>query len=115
MIGCVDEAFLKWSIQKISHKCELYDNAIVTHYIIPQNGSTALLVAGGKGHSEVVKLLLQAGARDIRNKVRVLINKAFCGRVYISMKYVSIVMCVCVCVYLCLCVCACACVWVYVL
>ena len=34
-----------------------------------QNGSTALLVSSGKGHSEVVKLLLQAGARDLPHKV----------------------------------------------
>ena len=38
---------------------------------VSQNGSTALLVAGGKGHSEVVKLLLQAGARDIPTKVEI--------------------------------------------
>ena len=35
-----------------------------------QEGSTALLYAGWKGHSEVVKLLLGAGARDIPNKVK---------------------------------------------
>ena len=34
-----------------------------------QNGSTALLVSSLNGHSEVVKLLLQAGARDLTNKV----------------------------------------------
>ena len=34
-----------------------------------QSGSTALLVPGLKGYSEVVKLLLGAGARDIPNKV----------------------------------------------
>ncbi|CAI8025174.1 Ankyrin repeat domain-containing protein 50 [Geodia barretti] len=33
-----------------------------------KEGSTALLYAGWKGHSEVVKLLLGAGARDIPNK-----------------------------------------------
>ena len=38
-------------------------------YVVSQNGSTALLVAGMDGYSEVVKLLLQAGARDIPNKV----------------------------------------------
>ncbi|CAI8032680.1 hypothetical protein GBAR_LOCUS18451, partial [Geodia barretti] len=31
-------------------------------------GGTALLSAGWKGHSEVVKLLLGAGARDIPTK-----------------------------------------------
>ena len=36
---------------------------------VTQEGSTALLYAGWKGHSEVVKLLLGAGARDIPNKV----------------------------------------------
>lgn len=34
-----------------------------------QNGSTALLVSSVKGHSNVVKLLLQAGAKDLANKV----------------------------------------------
>ena len=34
-----------------------------------QEGSTALLIAGWEGHSEVAKLLLGAGARDIPNKV----------------------------------------------
>ena len=34
-----------------------------------QNGSTALLVSTLGGHSEVVKLLLQAGARDLSDKV----------------------------------------------
>ena len=37
--------------------------------IYTQNGGTALLGAGWQGHSEVVKLLLGAGARDIPNKV----------------------------------------------
>ena len=37
--------------------------------IYTQSGGTALLFAGWKGHSEVVKLLLGAGARDIPNKV----------------------------------------------
>ena len=40
-------------------------------YVVPQSGSTALLVAGMDGYSEVVKLLLQAGARDIPNKVEI--------------------------------------------
>ena len=34
-----------------------------------QNGSPPLFFAALKGHSEVVKLLLQAGARDIPNEV----------------------------------------------
>ena len=34
-----------------------------------QDGNTPLYSAALKGHSEVVKLLLQAGARDIPNKV----------------------------------------------
>ena len=37
--------------------------------IYTQNGGTALLGAGWQGHSEVVKLLLGAGARDIPDKV----------------------------------------------
>ena len=36
---------------------------------VTQEGSTALLYAGRKGRSEVVKLLLVAGARDIPNEV----------------------------------------------
>ena len=40
--------------------------------ILPtQQGTTALLFAAWKGNSEVVKLLLQAGAQDIPNKVHV--------------------------------------------
>ena len=42
---------------------------MVSIIITTQEGSTALLVAGRKGHSEVVKLLLGAGAIDIPNKV----------------------------------------------
>ena len=36
---------------------------------VTQEETTALLAAGWEGHSEVVKLLLGAGARDIPNKV----------------------------------------------
>ena len=36
---------------------------------VTQSGGTALLYAGWQGHSEVVKLLLGAGARDIPDKV----------------------------------------------
>ena len=42
---------------------------MVSIIISTQEGSTALLVAGWEGHSEVVKLLLGAGARDIPTKV----------------------------------------------
>ena len=42
---------------------------MVSIIISTQSGSTALLVAGWKGRSEVVKLLLGAGAIDIPNKV----------------------------------------------
>ena len=42
---------------------------IVSLLLSTQNGTTALLSAGLNGRSEVVKLLLVAGARDIRNKV----------------------------------------------
>ena len=38
-------------------------------YLLSQAGGTALLYAGQEGHSEIVRLLLQAGARDIRDKV----------------------------------------------
>ena len=38
---------------------------MVSIIISKQGGSTALLGAGWQGHSEVVKLLLGAGARDI--------------------------------------------------
>ena len=39
------------------------------HIIPPQNGSTALLASSFYGHSEVVKLLLQSGAKDLPDKV----------------------------------------------
>ena len=39
-----------------------------------KHGGTALLLAGWHGHSEVVKLLLGAGARDIPNKVNDVID-----------------------------------------
>ena len=42
---------------------------MVSIIISTQSGGTALLFAGWKGHSEVVKLLLGAGARDIPHKV----------------------------------------------
>ena len=42
---------------------------VITISPLPQSGGTALLYAGWRGHSEVVRLLLQAGARDIPNKV----------------------------------------------
>ena len=42
---------------------------MVSIIISTQEGSTALLVAGWKGRSEVVKLLLGAGAIEIPNKV----------------------------------------------
>ena len=42
---------------------------MVSIIISTQAGTAALLFAGWKGHSEVVKLLLGAGARDIPDKV----------------------------------------------
>ena len=39
-----------------------------------QNDSTALLVSSLNGHSEVVKLLLQAGARDLPGWVKLYQN-----------------------------------------
>ncbi|CAI8041002.1 Ankyrin repeat domain-containing protein 50 [Geodia barretti] len=45
-----------------------YTLSIMMVSFVTQEGSTALLAAGWKGHSEVVKLLLGAGARDIPNK-----------------------------------------------
>ena len=50
-------------------------------YLLSQAGVTALLSAGWKGHSEVVRLLLQAGARDIPDKVskkRFLLRLLYC-------------------------------------
>ena len=35
----------------------------------PQNGITPLLMASHTGYEEIVRLLLQSGARDIPNKV----------------------------------------------
>ena len=43
--------------------------AMMVSIISSQSGGTALFYAGWEGHSEVVKLLLGAGARDIPNKV----------------------------------------------
>ena len=42
---------------------------MVSIIISTQSGGTALLYAGWDGHSEVVKLLLGAGARDFPDKV----------------------------------------------
>ncbi|CAI8048543.1 hypothetical protein GBAR_LOCUS26763, partial [Geodia barretti] len=42
--------------------------AMMVSIISSQSGGTALFYAGWEGHSEVVKLLLGAGARDIPNK-----------------------------------------------
>ena len=42
---------------------------MISLFLRTQQGTTALLLAGWEGHSEVVKLLLGAGARDIPNKV----------------------------------------------
>ena len=35
------------------------------HYLSPQDGATALLMASQEGHEEVVRLLLQSGAQDL--------------------------------------------------
>ena len=50
-----------------------------------QVGCTALFYAGWKGHSEVVKLLLAAGAKDIPNVVYIklfLSNEAACNNTH---------------------------------
>ena len=36
-----------------------------------QDGGTALLMASQEGHEEVVRLLLQSGAKDMPNNVRI--------------------------------------------
>ena len=47
----------------------LQDYVIV--YLSPQNGQTALMLAGNSGHTVVVQLLLSSGAKiDLQNKVR---------------------------------------------
>ena len=65
-------------------KCKLYtvsffhfDQGIITvlSHSIPQNGSTALMVASGSGHTDVVQLLLSSGAQvDLQDEVRHNIN-----------------------------------------
>ena len=48
---------------------DIYHNVyFIISSLSTQKGNTALFYAGWKGHSEIVKLLLQAGARDITNK-----------------------------------------------
>ena len=54
---------------------------MVSIIISTQEGTTALLYAGWSGHSEVVKLLLGAGARDIPNEVGQFYRKE-CPTVY---------------------------------
>ena len=55
-------------------KCGLQDYVIV--YLSPQNGQTALMLAGNSGHTDVVQLLLSSGAKiDLQNKVRHDINQ----------------------------------------
>ena len=52
----------------------LQDYVIV--YFPPQNGQTALMLAGNSGHTDMVQLLLSSGAKiDMQNKVRHDINQ----------------------------------------
>ena len=42
-----------------------------TFILSPQNGQSALMLAGNSGHTDVVQLLLSSGAKvDVQNKVR---------------------------------------------
>ena len=44
----------------------------------PQNGQSALMLAGNSSHTDVVQLLLSSGAKiDMQNKVRHDINQVF--------------------------------------
>ena len=48
---------------------------MVWYVLFPQNGQTALMLAGDSGHTDVVQLLLSSGAKvDLQNKVRYNIN-----------------------------------------
>ena len=46
------------------------------YVLSPQNGQSALMLAGNSGHTDVLQLLLSSGAKiDIQNKVRHNINQ----------------------------------------
>ena len=54
----------------------LQDYVIVWYILSPQNGQSALMLAGNSGHTDVVQLLLSSGAKiDMQNKVRHDINQ----------------------------------------
>ena len=68
------------ALDYVSHVPQLWEcNIIILQYVVvilmtlsltTQYGATALLYAGWKGHSEIVKLLRKTGARDTpANKV----------------------------------------------
>ena len=49
---------------------------MLQYILSPQNGQTALMLAGDSGHADVVQLLLSSGAKiDMQNKVRHDINQ----------------------------------------
>ena len=50
----------------------MLETCYVVHGLIsPQTGCTALYCAGANGHLEIVKLLLQAGAKVLPNNVNI--------------------------------------------
>ena len=44
---------------------------MLCYVLSPQDGQTALILAGNSGHTEVAQMLLSSGAKiDLQNKVR---------------------------------------------
>ena len=43
----------------------------------PQNGVTPLLIASDRGHTEIVRMLLNSGAKDIPDQVTLLLQFYF--------------------------------------
>ena len=49
---------------------------MLLYVLSPQNGQSALMLAGNSGHTDMVQLLLSSGAKiDMQNKVRHDINQ----------------------------------------
>ena len=59
------------------------------NHLLTQCGQSALLYAGWSGHSEVVKLLLAAGAKDIPDKVNQLLDTLIEGSPYSPISQVQ--------------------------
>ena len=48
--------------------CEMRLHGMIVHS--PQDGATPLSIASQKGHEEVVRVLLESGAQELPDKVR---------------------------------------------